>query len=205
MENSINMDDLGVPLFLETPLLIKIKAVEMDNQDLYMEDLPLSTGGGTSFKHFPSTGEVSISSRPRFGFANMHQHAEKNIHHTSCILFYLFSSLPPVFFKDEELARQDSSVKTGESSWGSCLRRFRWCIPWSQKAVTIEDLGHLQEYWQQGACVQWLFLVPLKGGRWHIIPQLAGKIPLIYHLYIAFWGLYATYHLLGEPETTIDV
>ena len=33
---------------------------------------------------------------------------------------------------------------------------------------------------------QWLFLVPVKGGRWHIIPQLAGKIPLIYHLYIAF-------------------
>ena len=95
MENSINMDDLGVPLFLETPLLIKSKAVEMDNQDLYMEDLPLSTGGGTSFKHFPSTGEVSISSRPRF--ANMHKHADKNIHHTPYILFYLFSSLPPVF------------------------------------------------------------------------------------------------------------
>ena len=29
---------------------------------------------------------------------------------------------------------------------------------------------------------QWLFLVPLKGGRWHIIPQVAGKMPLIYHL-----------------------
>ena len=39
---------------------------------------------------------------------------------------------------------------------------------------------------------QWLFLVPLKGGRWHIIPQLA------------VYRLYATYHLLGEPETTID-
>ena len=46
---------------------------------------------------------------------------------------------------------------------------------------------------------QWLFLVPLKGGRWHNPP-----IGSIYHLYIAFWGLYATYHLLGEPETTID-
>ena len=31
---------------------------------------------------------------------------------------------------------------------------------------------------------QWLFLVPIKGGRWHIIP-----LPLIYHLYIAFWGV----------------
>ncbi len=32
---------------------------------------------------------------------------------------------------------------------------------------------------------QWLFLVPLKGGRWHIIPQLAVYttcIPLIYCL-----------------------
>ena len=40
---------------------------------------------------------------------------------------------------------------------------------------------------------QWLFLVPLIGGRWHIIPQLAGKMPLIYHLYlyiyIAFRGI----------------
>ncbi len=47
---------------------------------------------------------------------------------------------------------------------------------------------------------QWLFLVPLKGGRWHIIPQLA-----VYTTYILpIGGLYVTYHLLGEPETTID-
>ena len=47
---------------------------------------------------------------------------------------------------------------------------------------------------------QWLFLVPLKGGRWHIIPQLA-----VYTTYILpSGGLYATYHLLGEPETTIE-
>ena len=40
-----------------------------------------------------------------------------------------------------------------------------------------------------------------KGGRWHIIPQLA-----VYTTYILpFWGLYATYHLLGEPETTIEL
>ena len=36
-----------------------------------------------------------------------------------------------------------------------------------------------------GPPYQWLFLVPLKGGRWHIIPQLAGKIPLIV---LAFCG-----------------
>ena len=48
---------------------------------------------------------------------------------------------------------------------------------------------------------QWLFLVPLKGGRWHIIPQLA-----VYTTYSPWpsGGLYATYHLLGEPETTIE-
>ena len=47
---------------------------------------------------------------------------------------------------------------------------------------------------------QWLFLVPLKGGRWHIIPQLA-----VYTTYILpSGGLYATYHLLREPETTIE-
>ena len=48
--------------------------------------------------------------------------------------------------------------------------------------------------------LQWLFLVPLKGGRWHIIPQLA-----VYTTYILpSGGLYATYHPLGEPETTIE-
>ena len=40
---------------------------------------------------------------------------------------------------------------------------------------------------------QWSFLVPLIGGRWHISPQLAGKMPLIYHLYIAYWVI--IYHL----------
>ena len=44
-------------------------------------------------------------------------------------------------------------------------------------------------------------MVPLKGGRWHIIPSLA-----VYTTYILpSGGLYATYHLLGEPETTIDM
>ena len=51
---------------------------------------------------------------------------------------------------------------------------------------------------------QWLFLVPLTGGRSHIIPPIGS----IYHLYTTYilpsGGLYATYHLLGEPETTID-
>ena len=47
---------------------------------------------------------------------------------------------------------------------------------------------------------QWLFLVPVKGGRWHIIPQLA-----VYTIYILpSGGLHATYHLFGEPETTIE-
>ena len=49
---------------------------------------------------------------------------------------------------------------------------------------------------------QWSFLVPLIGGRYHIIPQLAvytTYIPLIYCL------LYITYHLLREPETAIEI
>ena len=41
---------------------------------------------------------------------------------------------------------------------------------------------------------EWLFLVPLKGGRWHIIAQLA-----VYTTYILLsGGLYNPYHLLGE-------
>ena len=60
------------------------------------------------------------------------------------------------------------------------------------------DIAHPRQY-------QWLFLVPLKGGRWHIIPQLAvytTYIPLIYCL-LGGPICYRS-HLLREPETTID-
>ena len=47
---------------------------------------------------------------------------------------------------------------------------------------------------------QWIFQVPVKGGRDYITSQKA-----IYKWYILLIGrLYTTYHLLGEPETTID-
>ena len=52
---------------------------------------------------------------------------------------------------------------------------------------------------------QWSFLVPLIGGRYHIIPPIGS----IYHLYTTYilptgW-LYITCHLLREPETAIDL
>ena len=41
---------------------------------------------------------------------------------------------------------------------------------------------------------------PKRWDRWHIIPQLAGKMPRIYHLYSLPSGeLYNPYHRLGEP------
>ena len=49
---------------------------------------------------------------------------------------------------------------------------------------------------------QWLFQVPLKGGRWHIIPQLAVYTTYIPLIVLAFWGVKnAPYHLLGEPAS----
>ncbi len=58
-------------------------------------------------------------------------------------------------------------------------------------------------FWWKPGSNQWLFLVPVKGGRWHIIPQLA-----VYTLYTTYilppGGLYATYHLLREPESTFE-
>ena len=48
---------------------------------------------------------------------------------------------------------------------------------------------------------QWIFEVPVKGGRDYITPQKA-----IYKWYILpIGGLYATYHPLKEPEKSIDV
>ena len=39
---------------------------------------------------------------------------------------------------------------------------------------------------------QWLFLVPLIGGKWYIITGLA-----IYHLYIAFWVIICWFYITG--------
>ena len=49
--------------------------------------------------------------------------------------------------------------------------------------VELAKQRHTHKY--HNIYVQWLFLVPIKGGRWHIIPQLAvytTYIPLIYCL-----------------------
>ena len=45
---------------------------------------------------------------------------------------------------------------------------------WRLKPFSPEKIDNL--YFQM---IQWLFLVPVKGGRWHIIPQLA-----VYTIYI---------------------
>ena len=59
--------------------------------------------------------------------------------------------------------------------------------------------------WNQQKKGQWLFLVPLKGGRWHIIPQLAVYTTYIPLIVLAFWGVICyRSHLLGEPERTIE-
>ena len=53
---------------------------------------------------------------------------------------------------------------------------------------------------------QWLFLGPIKGwDRWHSpSPNWQEKCHLYTTYILSSGGLYATYHLLGEPETTID-
>ena len=53
--------------------------------------------------------------------------------------------------------------------------------------------------------IQWSFLVPLIGSRYHILPELAVYTTYISLIYILPIGwLYITYHLLREPETAID-
>ena len=57
--------------------------------------------------------------------------------------------------------------------------------------------------WPMG---QWSFLVPLIGGRYHMITQLAiykWYISGIYYI-LLIGGLYGTYHLLREQETAIQ-
>ncbi len=50
-----------------------------------------------------------------------------------------------------------------------------------------------------------VFGSPKRWDRCHIIPQLAVYTTYIPLIYCLPGVLYATYHLLGEPETTIDV
>ena len=61
---------------------------------------------------------------------------------------------------------------------------------------------------------QWLFLVPLKGGIGGIYSPNWQYIPLVYYtnyttyspcLLGGYMLPYATYHLLGAPETTIEI
>ena len=55
--------------------------------------------------------------------------------------------------------------------------------------------------------IQWLFLVPLKGGRWHSPSPNWQYIPLTYHLYcLAFWEVILCYlpPFRGTISTTID-
>ncbi len=52
---------------------------------------------------------------------------------------------------------------------------------------------------------QWIFQVPVKGGRWYIITQLAVYTAYIPGIVLAFvWGLYNPYHLSPEPEYSIE-
>ena len=50
-------------------------------------------------------------------------------------------------------------------------------------------------------------MVPLKGGIGDIVhpPGSARTINIPVVFFLPIGGLYATYHLLGEPETTIDL
>ena len=79
----------------------------------------------------------------------------------------------------------------------------------SDKAILLKQrrvlgLEYIYSLVIETTWIQWLFL-PLKGGRWHIIPQLAVYIPLIYHLYIALRGIICYLPpFRGTISTTLD-
>ena len=69
--------------------------------------------------------------------------------------------------------------------------------PWGMLDVVVW-LGNLEI--QRLETYQWIFQVPVKGGRDYITPKNA-----IYKWYILpIGGLYATYHPLKEPEKSIE-
>ena len=91
-------------------------------------------------------------------------------------------------------------VKTFNLSW----RRNGEC---SLTASLVKLKFPSRFAWSSVACwsSQWLFLVPLIGGIGTILSPNWQYISGIYKWYILpIGGLYGTYHLLREPETTID-
>ena len=89
-----------------------------------------------------------------------------------------------------------------------CSSWLSWHSPWLlvvcsrltslaalPKATNLQCKGQEEVTWNQ-----WIFQVLVIGGSDYITPQKA-----IYKWYILpIGGLYATYHLLGEPKTAID-
>ena len=96
-------------------------------------------------------------------------------------------------------SKNETSSRNSESSF------LKFVSVWTMD-ICLWFKSNFSQYFERN---QWSFLVPLIGGRWYIVTQLAKYIPLIYHciyhLYIANWVNYMlTYHLLGEPKTTIE-
>ena len=70
----------------------------------------------------------------------------------------------------------------------------------SWKTYRVSDWHHFWSF-SKSLSDQWLFLVPLKGGRWHIILQLAVYTTYIPLIVLAFWFFFSDpYHLLGAPS-----
>ena len=83
-----------------------------------------------------------------------------------------------------------------------CLIDIFWNCYWISH-VTEFVVCHW--FWVDG---QWLFLVPIKGGRDYITSQKAiykWYISDIYIYILPIGGLYATYHPLQEPEKSIEM
>ncbi len=96
---------------------------------------------------------------------------------------------PPSFLQTH--VRDIYIYKFHSAAWRWCSRNPRGP---AQRFLdrNLKSLGNCEQIIY--AWYQWLFLVPVKGGLGGIVHPPSGSI---YHLY-------ATYHLLREPETTID-
>ena len=98
-------------------------------------------------------------------------------------------------------------ILTTGSKWDDppgASQKVLWSVP--QTALYIGPTGLRNSVlWRLPPTVQWLFLVPLKGGRWHVIPQLAVYTTYIPLIVLAFWWVICYLPPLGEPETTIEL
>ena len=118
-----------------------------------------------------------------------------------CLFFFIFFGLNELSNSQEQLVHR----KSISDLRSAC--RFSACRIWNWLCSVFTATTRSYKFRGSRVC-QWLFLVPVKGGRWHIIPPLAvytTYIPLIYLIYCLLGGYMLPTTLYGNQKQPLSM